>query len=366
MENTLYKSTTKKFAVENINWMNDNIKAVLLSPEYRVKVTKQYTSGMRYVPVIENSATYADIKDYVLEAETNPVTLTNKVTSHLGDPNILSAGPATFIAVKKGQTAGCIAFFKDIDKSNIDGEPTNALACPLIAITGTGYIDGVGTNGFDITLTWDSVNGIIDTGIFKNQEISEPDETDTGFNTISDILESINNIADLPPTFMSAISAHIEHAVYVDSKSKIEILEKQLHTLHSALRAIAPSDVIKELHSSSSTPSAINAAYILGQIGFADTLINSLSYKIAGDSFLNAMEDSDFKLYLDNLYKDHLTISELSSLLGQDKSTIIDKISNLIELNIVDFRKSNRDGSSLMQDEYFLTPAASSYYAANY
>ena len=157
MANTIYDSARVAFSLAEINWVNDNIKVVLLNTTY--------------TPYPTTDSTYNDITNYTLLATANPISLTNKVTSTGNLVGALNADPATFAAPAALQTVGFVAFFKDYNPTNINGAPiTNStyttqlaanLACPLIAMYDSGYNIGTGTNGFDITLTWDSVNGIL-------------------------------------------------------------------------------------------------------------------------------------------------------------------------------------------------------------
>lgn len=155
MANSLYDKIRPAFAQAEINWLTDNIKLALVSPSYLGGTIS--TQQDQY---------YTSIAPYILTGTHTIRTLTSKVTSMGTSPVIygaLSSGPVTFTAVTANQTIGYLAIFKDTDPTNIDGPPAsgNQGTSNLIVLFDSGYGIGAGTNGQDIQITWDLVNGIL-------------------------------------------------------------------------------------------------------------------------------------------------------------------------------------------------------------
>lgn len=156
MANSLYNNARVAFANAEINWTSDNIKAVLLSPSYAGGSVS-----------IAGDSNFTSIAPYVLTGTIPSVTLTSKVTSVGTSPNIitgaLSAAPVTFVSVTAGQIIGYIAIYKDINPANINGVPLSGdqSTSLLISLFDSGFGIGAGTNGANIQITWDQVNGIL-------------------------------------------------------------------------------------------------------------------------------------------------------------------------------------------------------------
>ena len=151
MSNNNYDYARVAFATAQIDWLNHNIKAAVLSP--------LYTGG---TIATTTEVHFDSIAPYVLTGGQPIVTLINKVTSVGSLIGALSADPVTFTALTANQSIGYIVIFKDLDITNINGAPAlgNQTSSPLIALIDSGYGIGAGTNGYDMELTWDTVNGI--------------------------------------------------------------------------------------------------------------------------------------------------------------------------------------------------------------
>jgi hypothetical protein len=151
MSNSLYDSARIAFGTAGINWLGDNIKAAILTPAYPGGSVS-----------ISGDSEFTAIAPYILAGTTASVTLTTKVTSVGALTGAMSSAPVTFVALTAGQIIGYIALYKDPDPTNINGIPAigNQASSPLIALFDSGYGIGAGTNGSNIEITWDPINGI--------------------------------------------------------------------------------------------------------------------------------------------------------------------------------------------------------------
>ena len=153
--NSLYDKIRPNFAEAQINWLTDNVKVALLGGTYLGGTAS--TASDQF---------FSDIASHVLLG-TKPIkTLTGKVTSMGSSPNIiygaLSSNPVTFETLTANQTIGYLAVFIDPDPANIDGPPASGdqASSPLILLYDSGYGIGAGTNGQNVQITWDLVNGM--------------------------------------------------------------------------------------------------------------------------------------------------------------------------------------------------------------
>ncbi len=152
MANALYQKGREKFLKGEIAWLTDNIKAALVLPTY--------------VPDTTTHEYFSSISSYILTGTVTCKKLSGKGTSavinSVTNYGIATAAPTTFSTVTSNQTIGFIVLFKDSDGVAGDGPPAveNEATSPLICIFDSGYGIGAGTNGGDIRVTWDAVNGI--------------------------------------------------------------------------------------------------------------------------------------------------------------------------------------------------------------
>ena len=155
MANALYSKGREKFLKGDISWDTDNIKVALLAGTYLGGSVAHDTDEW-----------FSDIASHVLTGTAPIKSLASKTTSITNNGTttygIASAAAVTFSSITSNQTIAYVAVFKDTNGSNIDGEPAaqDQDSCPLIALFDSGYGIGAGTNGGDIRITWDPINGM--------------------------------------------------------------------------------------------------------------------------------------------------------------------------------------------------------------
>jgi hypothetical protein len=170
---------------------------------------------------------------------------------------------------------------------------------------------------------------------------------------LESIQEKLTRLSDLPPEALPVIAAHLEEAISTASRAPLDALSKQLVDLFDRLLRLAPAEAIHAVRGSVSAESAEGAAYLLGQIGFAQLLASQAAEHRADDGFVTLIrDDRSFTKYIDALYGQDSTGVELSKISGECVETVSRKLKRLRELGITDFY---REGTRVVN---FLTPAA--------
>ncbi|POZ53071.1 helix-turn-helix domain-containing protein [Methylovulum psychrotolerans] len=166
------------------------------------------------------------------------------------------------------------------------------------------------------------------------------------------IQQGLNKVSDLPPTMMLAVADRLEETIAVSTREPLEVLAKQLADLFNTLLSVAPSETVNAVRGAASSDAPENAAYMLGQVSFAQLLASQAAERRVDDSFLSALKDRRYQSYLRVLFKQDCTGTELASEIGERGETVSRKLKDLRELGISDFR---REGTNLCN---FLTPTA--------
>jgi len=169
---------------------------------------------------------------------------------------------------------------------------------------------------------------------------------------LAEIQQELKDISDLPPTTMLAIASRLEEAIAVSTRSPLESLAKQLEELFNTLFGFAPIEAKNAIRGSASEKTPENAAYMLGQISFAQLLASQAAVRRVDDTFFLSLRARRFKPYLKALLQNARTGKELSDDVNQSVETVSRILKELRSQGITDFR---REGTALYN---FLTPAA--------
>lgn len=166
------------------------------------------------------------------------------------------------------------------------------------------------------------------------------------------IQQGLNKVSDLPPTMMLAVADRLEETIAISTRSTLEALAKQLADLFNTLLSVAPIATVNAVRGSASLNTAENAAYLLGQVSFAQLLAAQAAERRVDDGFSQAINDHRYRPYLHALFKQDCTGTELADETGERVETVSRKLKELRALGISDFR---REGTAFCN---FLTPAA--------
>jgi len=168
---------------------------------------------------------------------------------------------------------------------------------------------------------------------------------------LESIQERLNSLSDLPPEIMIAIADRLEEAISASSRTPLRALSDQLAGLFNKLLRTAPIEAVNAVRGTASADAAESAAYMLGQVSFAQLLAAQTAERRADDDFLVVIRDHRYENYIRALSTQDCTGVELAEITGERVETVSRKLKTLRELGITDFR---REGTKLLN---FLTPA---------
>lgn len=171
---------------------------------------------------------------------------------------------------------------------------------------------------------------------------------------LESIQENLNCISDLPPEVVFVIADRIEAAISSSTRSRLKDLSSQLAGLFNKLLRAAPSEAVAEIRRSTPSDSSEYAAYMLGQISFAQLLTAQSFERRANDDFITIIHDPRYNNYITALYHQDHTGVDLARINSEVVETVSRKLKRLRELGITDFR---REGNRITN---FLTPTARS------
>lgn len=172
---------------------------------------------------------------------------------------------------------------------------------------------------------------------------------------LANLKENLHSLDELPPTIMDAIAERLEEAILGSSKSPLQALTEQLADFFDALLQLAPPETAAVMRHTAHNP-ALEGAYLLGQLDFAQLLAAGCNERRAGDEFLVSMNDRRYKDYIRTLFEHDCTGTELAEAVNERVETVSRKLQNLREMGLTDFR---REGVRLVN---FLTPTARAAY----
>ncbi|MEJ2794241.1 helix-turn-helix domain-containing protein [Iodobacter sp. LRB] len=170
---------------------------------------------------------------------------------------------------------------------------------------------------------------------------------------LEDIQQKMKQASDLPRGIFNGVAERLDEALTGSSRASIEALNAQLAGLLDHLLSLEPVAAQAIL---GTQPEHANeqAAYIIGQVSFAQLLAAQAAERRVDDEFHSWMSNCLYKPYIDALASKDLNGKELADICGEVPETVSRKLKQLRELGITEFR---REGTSFYN---FLTPAARS------
>jgi hypothetical protein len=179
------------------------------------------------------------------------------------------------------------------------------------------------------------------------------------WNLLQELQINDRSPENLPPEIMSVIAMRIEETISSSESSSLRTLSKDLSEFLRNYLQLAPAETIRTITGRGSANPAIEAAYILGQLTFAQLMATQASVKRADDKFYSAFKSKTCKKYIGILAGLNLTSKELAHFLGLKEKTVCKNMARLQKLGITDIRGDGKDM------RHFLTPTAISYLKKN-
>lgn len=196
---------------------------------------------------------------------------------------------------------------------------------------------------------------IIDPSLIStySQHRSHSEETPmTIQNLFLDIAADPAGVLGLSPNISAIMADYVEAALASSSSERSRELERALVQLfHSSLKR-CPDDVVWAIQGFEDAAMDTRAAYLMGQISLAQSLVSqNLSHKQCCDFERAVVHDLNLA-YVRALYREDLSNKELVKIVGKVEESVSRRLKKLREWGITDSRKN---GTSVIN---FLTPAA--------
>lgn len=172
----------------------------------------------------------------------------------------------------------------------------------------------------------------------------------SSWTLIEELLATLQKTAAFPSEILPVIAEQLEDAICSPRKDSIDQLSKNLAALWERLVKLAPEDAMNG--ALKPTLSSERAAFMLGQIGFAQLLASQTTLRRADDSFFEDLRSPAFQSYITALNQGELTGKELALKVGEADETVSRKLRRLRELGISDYRSKG------VKRLNFLTPQA--------
>lgn len=166
------------------------------------------------------------------------------------------------------------------------------------------------------------------------------------------LLNHLHNHTELTPGLMTAIAVRLEDALGAASRQSLKALTFQLQTLYDKVLYATPTAAKQAATRTADSESAEAAAYALGQLGFAQLMASQALNHRADDDFIEIMSNPQYKKYIECLYRQETSNTDLAELCDECTETVSRKLAKLRNLGICDFRKI---GNRVFN---FLTPVA--------
>lgn len=155
--------------------------------------------------------------------------------------------------------------------------------------------------------------------------------------------------APLRPHELYSLPNRIEDAL-AGSKADLAKLSLALsERVREAIRAL-PLPVLRVVQDADAT-SDLHAAYLLGQLSFAQGLVSSVFNRRADDDFMDFVRSSTYAPMLKLLFRGELSNQQLSEQLSESAEGVSRKLRVMREKGVTEFRKNGRVVVN------FLTPA---------
>ncbi len=142
----------------------------------------------------------------------------------------------------------------------------------------------------------------------------------------------------IPAGFEYAIAARLDDALLAAKRAPLDALADQLGGLYNQLLQVAPAAAALAARTPDGESSE-NAAYTLGQIGFAQLVAAQAAERRVSDDFAQYLQDGRYKAYIQALTKQEYSNKELAEICGEAEETAARKLKLLRELGVTDFRR---------------------------
>ncbi|WP_085032744.1 helix-turn-helix domain-containing protein [Ensifer aridi] len=162
--------------------------------------------------------------------------------------------------------------------------------------------------------------------------------------------QSVADASELPPGVFAAIATRLEEAIADGSREELMSMDEQLSAFLKAYLSKAKGELAGAVRGAANCDTDTAAAYVLGQISFAQLLAGQAGNRRVEEHFANLVEEHGDIVRA--LFARDLTGLQLAEATGLRPETISRKLKLLREAGISDFY---REGTSLFN---FLTPAA--------
>ena len=174
---------------------------------------------------------------------------------------------------------------------------------------------------------------------------------------LDDLTKDFKGFSNISPSLMSALVEHMEEAIAASSREPSAVLSDQLSALFVRLVQAAPERTSKAVRGEL-PDSAEHAAYVIGQIEYAQMFSAQIANHMVSDTFMHVLGDARYKPLVRALHeRDELSNTRLAETIGESAETVSRKLALLREEGICYFRQ---EGTTRIN---FLTPAATAAYS---
>lgn len=171
-------------------------------------------------------------------------------------------------------------------------------------------------------------------------------------NLFLDMASDPSGVLGLSPGIGAVMTDYVEGILASSSSSRSRELEAALVDLFYISLKRCPSDVVLAIQGVNDATEASRAAYLMGHISFAQSLVSqNLSHKVCSDFKAAVVHDVNID-YVRALYSRDMTNKELVAVVGKVEESVSRRLKKLREWGITEYRKQ---GTSVIN---FLTPAA--------
>ncbi len=169
---------------------------------------------------------------------------------------------------------------------------------------------------------------------------------------LQDVQAKLTQPTDFPVGMLPALADRLDEAMGAASRAPLATLGGQLSELFEQLLLVSPPAAVAVIEQTLPPKAAENAAYLLGQVSFAQLLAAQAAGRRTDDDFVPLLQDSRYSRYIAALYRQEYTCQELANMEHENQETVNGKLRLLCERGAIDFRCEDS------RTPYFLTPAA--------
>jgi DNA-binding transcriptional ArsR family regulator len=182
----------------------------------------------------------------------------------------------------------------------------------------------------------------------------------TAWPLLAKVRSKLTQAGDFPKEIVPLLAARLEKAICATSQKSLKGLADDLSALLADIVRLSPQDALKAAHGEQKVDPSLAAAFILGEVSFAQLLASQAANRRASDEFLTLFRDTTSRRYINALSESELRNIDLARRLDISVEHISRTLKQLREEGIADFRRDGRDVYN------FLTPAAQAVLAAEH